>query len=97
MRSSLGPFPRLTTAIAPALALTAILAGVVSGLHHHALADSHGQCAVCSFGATPSTAAVADASPGSPDAPAGRCALPGLPAPRELAVAAAPSRAPPRG
>ncbi len=95
MRTPLASFRRLATALAPALALLALAAGLVSGLHHHALDHGHDQCAVCSHGATPAVATVSAAAPGAPALQAGSASVPTARAPRPHALTPSLSRAPP--
>jgi hypothetical protein len=90
------PFARrLARPLAPALALLALAAGVVSALHHHALDRSHDQCAVCSYGATPAVAAVAAATPGAPSFEITQLSPPAIATPPRRALGAALARAPP--
>jgi hypothetical protein len=95
MRTATLRFRRLLAAIAPALAVLVLAAGLVSALHHHPNDRAHDQCAVCSFGATPAVTAAGSPQPGAPAFAIARLSAPVTRAPGARIVAPALSRGPP--
>jgi hypothetical protein len=79
---------------APTVIWALLLTLIVGGLHHHAGAGAHHECAVCSLSSAPATATIASAEP-APTLRYERIAVPVLVAPRAARVAATSSRGPP--
>ena len=79
---------------APMVIWALLLTLIVGGLHHHADAGVHHECAVCSLSHAPATATIAAAEP-APTLHNERIAIPALVMPRAVRVAAASSRGPP--
>ena len=79
---------------APMVIWALLLTLIVGGLHHHADAGAHHECAVCSLSNAPATATIAAVEP-APTLRYEHIVVPVLVSPRAARVAAASSRGPP--
>jgi hypothetical protein len=89
------PFRSIVRVLAPALGVFLLCGWLASGLHQHHGASEHHPCTVCTANHSPAVESLPVATPRAPTIHTEHHAAPPQPAPKSVANATAPSRAPP--